>query len=118
MEIFKPIARFFVTVYANRMFRKAKKIADRKYSERRQHYYVCLSPLNMKTLVVLSRKEFRTIRDRLRIIDKKKSGLDKLKEQCFYRTGDAVGNNPLTPVEVEVRRLAFVKYMLVRAKLK
>lgn len=115
-KLYKRVAKYFVILYANRIYNNRVKLADKLHSKNRTRYYVALDYSNSKNLLVMNRKGFRNLKRIFQIYDPAQGTL-KLKEGAFYFTPDAKGNGPLLPVEKEARRLAFVKYMLDRARL-
>lgn len=103
-----------MTVYANRIYRKAVKQADRLHAERKERIYVASSIEDVRELVLYNRYKFRQIKNKLFI---PKYYISNLKDGAWYYTADRGEKNGLTPVEKEARRLAFVRHVLHRAKL-
>lgn len=113
-KFFKKIAGYLVTVYANRLYRKAVLEADKVHAERKERIYVASSIEDVRELVIYNRYKFRQMKKRLFI---PKYYISHLKDGAWYYTADRSGKNGLTPEEKEVRRLAFVRHVLHRAKL-
>ena len=113
-KFFRRIAGYIVTVYANRIYRKAVKEADRVHAERGEMIYVASSIEDVKELVIYNRYKFRQMKNRLFI---PKLYISNLKDGAWYYTADRSGKNGLTEAEKEARRLAFVNHVLHRAKL-
>lgn len=113
-KFFRKIAGYIVTIYANRLYRKAVKEADRVHEERKEMIYVASSIEDVRELVIYNRYKFRQMKYRLFI---PRYYICNLKDGAWYHTADRGGKNGLTPCEKEARRLAFVKHVLHKAKL-
>ena len=114
-KLFRRIASFFVVAYANHVYRDRVRLADKFHKQLKWRMYVCI-PFDGKTLIVMDRKGFRHAK-RLRHINDPTMSTVKLMDGSFYYTGDRDENGAMSPKEKELRRLAFVRYMLRRAKL-
>lgn len=113
-KFFRRLAGYIVTVYANRIYRKAVKEADKVHAERGEMIYVASSIEDVRELVIYNRYKFRQMKNRLFI---PRYYISNLKEGAWYHTADRGGNNGLSEQEKEIRRLAFVQHVLHRAKL-
>lgn len=113
-KFFRKLAGYIVTIYANRIYRKAVKEADRVHAERKERIYVASSIEDVRELVIYNRYKFRQMKNRLFI---PKFYISNLKDGAWYYTGDRFEQGCLSPEEKEVRRLAFVRHVLHRAKL-
>ena len=113
-KFFRKLAGYLVTIYANRIYRKAVKEADRVHAERKERIYVASSIEDVRELVIYNRYKFRQIKNKLFI---PKFYISNLKDGAWYYTGDRLEQGCLTPKEKETRRLAFVRHVLHRAKL-
>lgn len=113
-KFFRKIAGFIVTVYANRIYRKAVKEADKVHKERGEMIYVASSISDVREIVIYNRYKFRAMKHRLMI---PKFYINNLKDGAWYHTADRGEKNGLSEQEKEIRRLAFVKHVLHRAKL-
>lgn len=113
-KFFRKLAGYIVTIYANRIYRKAVKEADRVHAERKERIYVASSIEDVRELVIYNRYKFRKMKNRLFI---PKYYISNLRDGAWYYTADRSEQNGLTPLEKEVRRLAFVRHVLHRAKL-
>lgn len=113
-KFFRKIAGFIVTVYANRIYRKAVKEADKLHEVRRERFYVASSIEDVRELVIYNRYKFRQMKNRLMI---PKFYISNLKDGAWYHTADRGEENGLTEQEKDIRRLAFIKHVLHRAKL-
>ncbi len=114
-KIIYKVRAFLVTAYANRIYRHRVKDADRLHKEHKWRMYVCM-PFGGTDLIVMDRKGFRKAKRLQHIYDPNVSTL-KLGEGSFYYTGDRDENGQLSEKEKELRRLAFIHYMLIRAKI-
>lgn len=113
-KFFRKLAGYIVTIYANRIYRKAVKEADKYHAVHRERFYVASSIEDVRELVIYNRYKFRQIKNRLFI---PKFYISNLKDGAWYYTADRGEKNGLTPEEKEIRRLAFVRHVLHRAKL-
>ena len=112
-KFFRKLAGYIVTYYANRIYRKAVKEADRVHAERKERIYVASSIEDVRELVIYNRYKFRKMKNKLFI---PKYYISNLKDGAWYYTADRGEQNGLTPEEKEIRRLAFVRHVLHRAK--
>lgn len=108
------LATYVVTAYANRIFWRAVKIADKRHQQENTIIYVASSIENQRKLVTYNRQQFRYIKNKLYL---QKFYITRLKEQCWYMTPDKSGKNGLSQKDIEIRRLAFVRQLLHAAKL-
>jgi hypothetical protein len=113
-KFFRKIAGYIVTIYANRIYRKAVAEADKVHDHRGERIYVASSIEDVRELVIYNRYKFRQMKNRLFI---PKFYISNLKDGAWYYTADRSGKGGLTPEEKEIRRLAFVRHVLHRAKL-
>lgn len=112
-KIFKRIAGYFVTIYANKLYCKAVNAADLAHAERGGRIYVVSDLQDVSKLVVLDVNRFREMKKVL----KTKDSLHDLKQGAWYYTADIAEKNPLPEADREARRLAFVRHLLDRAGL-
>ena len=113
-KFFRKLAGYLVTIYANRIYCKAVKEAERVHAERGERIYVASSIEDVRELVIYNRYKFRQMKKRLFI---PKFYISNLKDGAWYYTADRSGANGLGEAEKEARRLAFVRHVLYRAKL-
>lgn len=115
-KIFKRIAAFFVTVYANRIYRQAVEEADRRHKAEKVMIYVASATFHPDRLVTYDRWQFKKEKAAYGYIARRLT-LQTLKAGCYYHTADTAGNQAMTDKEKEVRRLAFIRERLMKAKL-
>lgn len=113
-KFFKKLAAYVVTIYANRIYRKAVKVADQRHEKEKEMIYVASSLSDVRVLTTYNRKQFREMKNRLFI---PKHHICHLKAGAWYHTADRGCIRGLSEAEKEVRRLAFVKHVLDRAGL-
>ena len=113
-KFFSKIARYVVAAYANRLYRKAVRMADERSAKEKTMIYVISSFFDDSQLVCCSRQEFREVKERIRMRDLKVEGL---KAGSWYHTADAIGRNGIKPVDKEARRIAFVRMLIQKAGL-
>lgn len=113
-KVIKKIASYVVAAYANRLYKKAVKKADERHAQEKTMIYVISSLLDDSQLVCCSRKEFREVKEKLRLRELK---IDGLKAGSWYHTADAIERNGMNPIDKEARRIAFVRMLLSKAGL-
>ena len=114
-----------VTYYCNRIYRKAVEAADERHAKDREMFYVVDHLIKGQTLTVINRRMFRKMKmDAQRwqnplyeIYFDNEYNLQMLKDSGWYHTADRSEQNGLTEKDKEVRRLAFIRMGLRRAKL-
>ncbi len=113
-KFFKRLAGYLVTAYANRLYRKAMKIADERHSKEKTMIYVISSYFDESRLVTYNRKQFRATKEYLKM---RRERVTDMKAGSWYHTADAIERNGLSAKEKEARRLAFVRVLLRKAGL-
>lgn len=115
---FKKLATVCVTAYANWTFKKAVKLAEAKRKKNYARQYVLSDPFpqNPDKLIVLNAKEFRKMK-RFFHVPIGAIPSDTLINQSWYYTSGLKGEDAMVFDEQEIRRLAFVRMLLKRAKL-
>ena len=116
-KLFRRLAGYVVTMYANHIYRKAVKEAEKVHAERKERIYVASSISNVNELILYNRYKFRQMKNKLEIPQGRKYYIDNLKDGAWYYTADRAEKNGLSEIEKEARRLAFVRHVLHRAKL-
>lgn len=115
-KVFRRLAAFFVTIYANHLYKKAVRIADERYATERQMIYVASQNFHPDRLTTYDKARFKAEKQvfgfHARLLT-----LQSLKNGCYYHTPDRAGNQEMTDREKERRRLFFVKERLQKAKL-
>ena len=125
----RRVAKYLVTYYYNRCYRKAVAEADRRHEKEGGMMYVVDHLVKDQTLTVINRAQFRKMKHDMQKIGFQKKvenwqmywseryGTDILKEGAWYHTPDGSGQNGLSEVDREARRLFFIRVGLFRAKL-
>ena len=112
-KLFKRLAKYVVAAYANRLYRKAVKLADSRHAQERTMIYVVSGLAGDTSLACCNRAEFRAVKEKLHI----KDSVSSLKAGSWYHTADAIGRNSLAPIDKEARKRAFVRMVIERAGL-
>ena len=120
--LLKKWAGKIVTYYYTRLYDKAVLLADQKHAEKKETYYVIDHFLKGQLLSVINRKEFRWIKRQAQRTGRKiywsaEYGTPMLRKQAWYHTPDGSEQNGLSPREIEIRKLAFIRSGLKKAKL-
>lgn len=113
-DIFKRLAGYVVTAYANRLYKKAVAIADERHKAEKTMIYVISSYHDSSKLVTYNRKQFRAAKEFLKLRSER---VESMKRGSWYHTADAIERNGLDAKSREARRLAFVRMILQRARL-
>lgn len=116
-EAIRRMAIYVVTVYANRIYRKAVEAAEKRHAEQKEMIYVANGAIDASVLRTYNRKEFRKVKRLLKVYDNRHYNLTELKKSAWYHTANREGGEAMTPRAKELRRLAFVKHVLRNAKL-
>ena len=114
---FRRMAVYVVTVYANRLYRKAVEAAEERHKKEGETIYVSNGAINASSLVTYNRKEFRRAKRILKIYDNKNFNVAALKQASWYHTANRDEKDGMTEKSKELRRLAFIKSLLQQAKL-
>lgn len=113
-KFFRTLAGYIVTMYANRLYRKAVKAADKRHEIEKETIYVASSIADVRELTTYNRAQFRRVKNRLFI---PKFYISNLRSGAWYYTADRGGKGGLSAKEKKARRLAFVRHVLHRAGL-
>lgn len=126
-KFFKKLASFFVTWYYNRMYWKARKLCDKRHAEKKEMFYVIdwPTPSGKNILRVINRKKFRDLKhwaqkyylDKNNVFWSNEYNILQVKEGAWYRTANRDERDGLSKHQAEIRRLAFIREGLRRAKL-
>lgn len=124
-KFFRKMAAAVVTYYYNRIYRKAVEAADKQHAEHKEMFYVVDHLIKGQMLTVINRRMFRQMKmDAQRwtnplyeIYFDSGYNIQMLKDTGWYHTPNRSEENGLTEKDKEVRRLAFIRMGLQRAKL-
>lgn len=111
------MAIYVVTVYANRIYRKAVEAAEKRHEVEKEMIYVSNGAINASVLRTYNRKEFRRAKRLLGIGDNKNYNVLMLKKSSWYHTANRNEEDKMSERTKELKRLAFVKTILRNAKL-
>lgn len=111
-RFFSKLAIMVVTAYGNRLYRKAVQAADERHVQEKETIYVSYFGRELRTF---NRAEFRYAKKRLGA--SKNFNIAAFKSAACYYTPDRSEKNGMTPRDKELRRLAFIKFLLMNAKL-
>lgn len=122
-RIFRRPAIFFVSLWANRIYKKGIKAAEeRRLSEMKRQeknncmVYLACDSFHPDRLVTYTKRQFK-VEKRVYGTAARLLTMNTLKRGCYYHTADKWGNGGLDARETEVRRRAFIKERLRLAKL-
>lgn len=111
------MAIYVVTAYANRIYHKAVDAAEQRHEKEGETIYVTNGAIRASSLVTYNRKQFRKAKRLLRVYDNNQYNIAALKQAAWYHTRNRDEKDGLTAKQKELRRLAFIKYLLRQAKL-
>ena len=114
---FRRMAIYVVTAYANRIYRKAVKAADKRHAEEKETIYVSNGAVDASVLRTYNRKEFRMAKRILKVKNTKEFNLTIMKKAAWYYTANRLERDGMSKRDKELRRLAFVKSLLRNARL-
>lgn len=115
--LIRRMAIYVVTVYANRIYRKAVEAAEKRHEVEKEMIYVSNGAINASVLRTYNRKEFRRAKRLLGIGDNKNYNVLMLKKSSWYHTANRNEEDKMSERTKELKRLAFVKTILRNAKL-
>lgn len=126
-KFFRNIAAKLVTWYYRRMYQKGVQACDKLHAEKKWAYYLIDWPdkKGRRVLQPLNRRGFRNLKHWAQGfyfgVDmqywSKDYNMTTLRAGAWYYTPDRAEKDGITPEEKEVRRLAFLREGLRRAKL-
>ena len=116
-RFFRTLAIYVVTAYANRIYRKAVKAADKRHAKDGEMIYVSNGVINGMVLRTYNRDQFRLAKRRLGIFDNKHYNCTALKAACWYHTANRSQLDAMSKSDKELRRQAFIKSLLIAAKI-
>lgn len=115
-QFIKKLAIIVVTAYGNRIYRKAVSAAEKRHSEVKEMIYVSNGVINGTVLRTYNRAEFRKAKRMLRVTSKQYS-VTELKKAAWYHTANRSELDGMSDHDRELRRKAFIKFLLQNAKL-
>jgi hypothetical protein len=111
-RFFNRLAIMVVTAYGNRIYRKAVKAADERHAQEKETIYVSYFGRELRTF---NRAEFRYAKKKIGA--SRNYNMTAFRNAACYYTADRSGKNGMSPRDKELRRLAFIKFLLINAKL-
>lgn len=115
-DLFRRLAIVLVTWQSNRWYNKAVKVAEERHRLEKTRIYVAEDLLKENRLYTYDRKQFRRIKEIMKIRTSRYSVV-LLKDGAYYYTADGGGNGKMSRADREARRLAFIRMNLIRARL-
>lgn len=129
MNIFKKLFRkpaiIFVTIWAKRTFSQGVKAAEeRRLDEIRRGYedgnncmiYLACNSFRPDHLVTYTKRQFKAEK-RVYGVAARLLTMNTLMRGCYYHTSDRWGYNGISERDLEIRKKAFIKERLRKAKL-
>jgi hypothetical protein len=124
-RIFRKPAIIFVTLWAKRTFNQGVKAAEgRRLDEIRRGYeegnncmiYLACNSFRPDHLVTYTKRQFK-VEKRVYGVAARLLTMNTLKRGCYYYTADRWGNGGISAKDLEIRKKAFIKERLQKAKL-
>ena len=115
-KFFRKLAIMVVTAYGNRIYRKGVKAAEARHAKDKEMIYLSNGVINGMVLRTYNRAEFRKAK-RILGVSSKQFNCSALKQACWYHTANRSEKDGLSERAKELRRLAFIKFLLKNAKL-
>lgn len=115
-KIFKKLAALCVTAYAKKIYDQAVELAEDKYQRNPDMYFVITDPSNPKKLMCINTRQFLDLRHAYKI-PSKDLPISRVQNSCWYHTKSKTGTGALSFRDLTVRKLAFCRELLTRAKL-
>lgn len=118
MKLLNKLGIWVVTLYANRLYKKAVKAADKRHAEEGEMIYVTSNLLDPQQLITCNRRQYREMKVMSGAYRRGKYPIELLKNDgCWYHTGNRSENDCMTPHTKELKRLAFQKMLLRKSGL-
>jgi len=115
-KLFRKPAIIFVTLYAKHIYNQGVSAAEERHRREGNTVYLAANSFRPDHLVTYNKTQFK--------IEKKVYGvaarlltMNTLRNGCYYYTADRYGANGMTSREKEVRKKAFIKERLQKARL-
>lgn len=119
-KIFRKPAIYFVTLWARRTYRQGVEAAEARWRsakpQDRRTIYLAANSFRPDHLVTYDKPQFKTEK-RVYGVAARLLTMNTLKQGCYYYTADKYGNNGMTEREKEIRRRAFIRERLRKARL-
>lgn len=114
--MFKKFAALCVTAYAKRTFNQAVSFANQCYEKKPDMYYVISDPAKPRNLLCINTAQFLELRHEYQV-PSRALPISSIKKGCWYHTKSKARKDALTERELIIRKLAFVRELLFKAKL-
>lgn len=120
MNIFKRIFRkpaiIFVTLYAKHIYKTGVAAAELRHEQEGNMIFLAANSFRPDHLVTYDKEQFKSEK-RIYGMAARLLTMNTLRSGCYYHTADRYGGNGMTKHDSEVRRKAFIKERLKKAKL-
>ena len=115
-KLFRKPAIFFVSLWAKHVYKQGVEAAEARHRREGCTIYLAANSFRPDHLVTYDREQFRAEKQVYGVAARLLS-MNTLRRGCYYYTADKFGANGLTRREAEIRRKAFIKERLHRARL-
>lgn len=113
---FRPLARFFVTLWATRTWEQAVRRADERHEKEKVMIYVASQTFRPDVLTTYDKWRFK-VEKSVYGYHARTLSLQTLKNGCYYHTPDRAGNQAMSKEEIERRKRFFIRERLEKARL-
>lgn len=115
-RIFRPLAVFFVTLWARIAYNEGVRAAEARHYRENKTIYLAANSFRPDHLVTYDKAQFKTEK-RVYGTKARLLTMQTLARRCYYHTANGQEQNGLGAKEKEIRRRAFIKERLRMAKL-
>ena len=120
MNIFKKLFRkpaiILVTIYAKYIYRQGVEAAERRHAMEGNTVYLAANSFRPDHLVTYNNTQFK-IEKHVYGMAARLLTMNTLRRGCYYHTADRFGANGMSDHDVQIRKKAFIKERLQKAKL-
>lgn len=115
-RLFRKPAIIIVTLYARLIYKKGVAAAEQRHKEEGNMIYLAANSFRPDRLVTYNKMQFKGEK-RIYGMAARLLTMNTLRSGCYYHTADRFGGNGMTTHDREVRRKAFIKERLQKARL-
>lgn len=115
-KLFRPVAIFFVTTWANRLWKQGIDMAERRHRLEGVQVYLASENFHPDRLTTYTKRQFK-VEKRVFGFHARLLTMTTLKRGCYYYTANRQGGDAIPEKEKELRRQFFIKERLTKAKL-
>ncbi len=115
-KLFRKPAILLVTLYARYIYKIGVEAAERRHAQEGSAIYLAANSFRPDRLVTYDKRQFKTEKHVYGVAARLLT-MNTLKRGCYYYTADRFGNNGISERDRIIRKKAFIKERLRKAKL-